>query len=202
MSQRPSPPQAPRYLTRSYLSSQKGGTLIAEDVTDLATHERRLSDPDGYRPRCCPRCGHRVLHVHDYRWRVLHADPQGAAIRLVRHRCAAPQCGARWQSLPAFLPRHLWRRWPLVEAAVGGCPPPSQAPSVPPRTQRRWRDRLRSSGRLLRQVLSASGRPRLEAIAQRLGLTVSRQQVVGVLALPLWAVAALLHRLVPGLRLM
>ena len=58
-------PQAPRYLERRYGSSQKGGTLIAEDVRDLETHERRLCDPDGYRPRRCPRCGHDVLHVHD-----------------------------------------------------------------------------------------------------------------------------------------
>ena len=73
MSQRPSPPPSPRYLERPYTSSQKGGTLIAEEVTDLETHARRLCDPDGYRPSCCPRCGHGVLHVHDYRSRVLRA---------------------------------------------------------------------------------------------------------------------------------
>ncbi len=64
MSQRLSPPQAPKYLERLYPSTQKGVTLIAEDVTDLETHRQRLSDPDGYRPRCCParlRLGARVL---------------------------------------------------------------------------------------------------------------------------------------------
>ena len=37
-------------LDRGYASSQKGGTLIAEDVHDLATHELRLDTPDTYRP--------------------------------------------------------------------------------------------------------------------------------------------------------
>ena len=46
-------------------SSQKGGTIIAEDVTDRATHDRRIRDPDGYRPAFCPNCGERTLHVHD-----------------------------------------------------------------------------------------------------------------------------------------
>jgi hypothetical protein len=46
-------------LVRLRPSSEKGGTIIAEDVTDAAMHERRLYDPDGYRPRFCPRCqGH------------------------------------------------------------------------------------------------------------------------------------------------
>jgi len=54
MSQRPAPPPPPRYLEQCYPSSQKGGTLVAEDVTDLETHARRLCTPDGYRPsRSC-----------------------------------------------------------------------------------------------------------------------------------------------------
>ena len=116
MSQTPPPPQPPRYLERPYASSQKGGTLIAEDVIDLETHGRRLYDPDGYRPSCCPRCGHPVLHVHDYRPRVLRADPDRVVIKVVRHRCVGADCGARWLTLPLL----LWRRWVVVEATTQG----------------------------------------------------------------------------------
>ncbi len=45
------PPESEACLFRLRSSTQKGGTLIAEDVTDHATHERRICDPDGYRPR-------------------------------------------------------------------------------------------------------------------------------------------------------
>jgi len=168
---------------------------------DLKTHRRRLSDPDGYRPSCCPRCGHGVLHVHDYRSRVLRADPEGAVIRVVRHRCTAAECGARWLILPMLLARHLWRRWAVVEASTVGQRPHDWEP-VPARTQRRWRARLRSTGRLLVQALASSGAAALEAVAARVGLASTRQDVVGALGLPLAKVAALLHRLVPGLRLM
>lgn len=58
-----------RGLCRPHPSSQNGGTLLAEEVTEAAAHERRLCDPDGYRPERCPRCGHEVLHVHGYRER-------------------------------------------------------------------------------------------------------------------------------------
>ena len=201
MSQRPSPPQAPKYLEHRCPSSQKGGTLIAEDVTDLATHQKRLGNCDGYRPQCCPRCGHGVLHVHDYRLRVLRADGEAAAIQVVRHRCVAAECGARWLILPMLLARHLWRRWAVVEASTVGHRPHDWEP-VPARTQRRWWARLRSSGRTLAQALASSGDAAWAAVAGGLGLTATRQDVVRALGLPLEKVAALLHRLVPGLRLM
>jgi len=201
MSQRPSPPQPPKYLEYPYASSQKGGTLIAEDVTDLETHERRLCDPDGYRPSSCPRCGHTVLHLHDYRPRVLRADPDRAEITVVRHRCVGAECGARWQILPLLLARHLWRRWVVVKAAAVGRRP-ADWPPVPPRTQRRWRARLRMAGRRLTQVLAASGSATLEEVAQRVGLRATRLDVVLALGLTLSAAAALVHRLAPGLRLM
>ncbi len=201
MSLRLSPPQPPRYLERPYASSQKGGTLIAEDVTDVEAHERRLFDPDGYRPSCCPRCGHAVLHVHDYRFRVLRADPDRVEIKVVRHRCVGPDCGARWLTLPLLLARHLWRRWAVVEATTRDRRPVDWPP-VPARTARRWRARLRMAGRRLTQVLAASGLPSLEGVAQYLGLTATRLDVVLALGLTLSSVAALVHRLAPGLRLM
>lgn len=201
MDQSPSPPPPPRHLEQPYPSSQKGGTLIVAEVTDLETHARRLCTPDGYRPAQCPRCGHRVLHVHDYRERVLRADPAGAVITVVRYRCAAVACGARWLLLPLLLARRLWRRWTVVTAATEGWRP-SAWPKVPARTVRHWRARLGLAGRRLTQVLAASGAPDLAAVATRLGLTPSRRQLVQALALPLGAVAALLHQLAPGLRLM
>ncbi len=44
-------PAARGCLDRAYTSSQKGGTLIAEDVQDLEAHERRLQTPDAFRTR-------------------------------------------------------------------------------------------------------------------------------------------------------
>ncbi|MEW6751443.1 MAG: hypothetical protein AB1505_10775 [Candidatus Latescibacterota bacterium] len=210
MGHRPSPPPPPKYLDQPYPSSQKGGTLIAEDVTDRQTHERRLRDPDGYRPRCCPRCGHGKLHVHDYRWRVLRAerpqdkgqagDGEAARLRVVRHRCAKEACRARWQTLPALLAPHLWRRWEVVEAATVGRRP-HDWPPVPGRTRRRWRARWRMAARLLTQVLATSGSAVLQHVAPRLGVWATRLDLLRALALPLSAAAALLHRLAPGVRL-
>ena len=196
------PPQPPRYLERGYPSTQKGGTLIAEDVTDLEVHRQRLCDPDGYRPPVCPRCGHNVLHVHDYRGRVLEADPEGAGTTVVRHRCARLSCNARWLILPLLLARHLWRRWEVVEASTLGRRQPGHWPSVPARTVRRWRARLRMAGRLPVQVLAASGSAVLGRVAESVGLAASRLDVVLALGLPLSEAAALVHRLAPGLRLM
>jgi len=198
------PPQLPSYLERRYASSQKGGTLIAEDVTDLETHRRRLCDPDGYRPLRCPTCGHGVMHVHDYRTRVLWADPERPATQVIRHRCAFPACGARWLILPLLLALHLWRRWEVVEASTLVRRPPNW-PSVPARTRRRWRARLLTPGRMLVQVLAASGSEALGRVAKSIGLVATRLDVVlalGPLGLGLAGAAALLHRLAPGLRLM
>ena len=51
------PPESQACLFQLRPSTQKGGTLIAEEVTDWATHERRLSDPDGYRLPLAPDAG-------------------------------------------------------------------------------------------------------------------------------------------------
>lgn len=201
MGHRPSPPPPSKYLDQPYPSSQKGGTLIVEDVTDLATHAHRLCTPDGYRPGRCPRCGHGVLHMHDFRQRLLRADPAGGVITVRRYRCAAPACRAHWLLLPLLVARHLWRRWVVVEATWQGRRP-THWPAVPRRTVRRWRERLRLAGRRLVQGLAGSGTPVLEEVAARLGLAASRGQIVVALGQPLAAVAMLLHRLVPGLRLM
>jgi hypothetical protein len=128
-----------RALSRgSRTSRAKGGTLIAEHVHDVATHERLLLDLDGYRPDLCLRCGGDVLHAHDYAERRPRGAPDVAAeIRIRRYICANKECHATWRILPAFLARHLWRVWPTVErvalpATVAVPATPPAAPMTPP----------------------------------------------------------------------
>jgi Domain of unknown function (DUF6431) len=220
MSQERLPPPDPApCLGRAYPSSQKGGTRIAEEVTDRAEHQRRLCDPDGYRPANCPKCGHAVLHVHDYRERTLRAEPGAPGIRIVRHQCAA--CEGIWQTLPAFVARHLWRSWTTVQAStLATSPSPSSSPSpsplpppgpvVPRSTIARWWSRLLSPAGVLMQVLASSGSPALDAIVFAVGLEATRHELVAAYAsragasppIRLLDLPAFVHRLVPGIRLM
>ena len=199
------PPAASACLLRVYASSQKGGTLIAEDVLDLATHEERLDDPEGYRPAQCMRCGARV-HVHDLRPRLLLADA-AVATEVVRYRCAdRARCGAAWQILPAFLARHLWRSWRVVEEAVES----PERSTVPARTRRRWGSRLASAARVVVAILTTTSGTMWCALAIAVGLDGSRLDLVRcyrekrcpVAGQCLAEVAGLLHRLAPGVRLM
>jgi hypothetical protein len=194
-------------------SSQKGGTIIAEDVTDRATHDRRICNPDGYRPAFCPNCGDRTFHVHDYRERVLRAEPEEPFARVVRHECVG--CTAIWQILPAFIARHLWRSWRVVEHTLKG-PGPSPAPletrrwpRVAKRTQCRWRGRWLRSARFFAQILATCGEPSWAALAAGLtpeatcadlvaGYAGARETPAGQLFAP---VAALVYRLQPKVRL-
>lgn len=204
------PPESEACLVRLRPSTQKGGTIIAEDVADLLTHEQRLCDPDGYRPAFCPTCLGRTLHVHDYRERVLYAQPGRPVIEIVRHECVS--CEAIWQILPIFLARYLWRSWAVVERVVMAEAGPAKAkdgrwPPVPARTQRRWRARWLRPARFLAQVLAASG----EALWARLGAGLATcADLVAALAATmstaaghlLEAAAALIYRLQPKVRLM
>jgi predicted RNA-binding Zn-ribbon protein involved in translation (DUF1610 family) len=204
------PPQAEACLQVRYPSSQKGGTLIDERVVDLETHERMLAT-GGYRPEDCPACGERVLHVHDYRSRLLLADP-ACSVQVVRFLC--PKCGATWQVLPAFVARCLWRSWPVVETAVEQPDSESAAataePVVPPRTRRRWLVRLRASAALLVVILGTAEQPELTELAGAVGLEGTRSALVGEYTTQrhpphgqrLAQVAALAHRLAAGVRLM
>jgi hypothetical protein len=192
-------------LCHPYPSSQKGGTLIAEDVHDLATHELRLEDPDAYRPSACPRCGC-ALHVHDLRPRVLRGEAS-VATEVVRFRCAdRERCGAAWQILPGFLARCLWGSWSRVGQALEADAPSS----VPARTRRRWRARLDSSARLLVALLSTATDGVWARLAIAVGLDARRIDLVrsyaarsaaASWAATLAALAAALHRLSPGIRL-
>jgi len=210
------PPDPPACLLRLRPSSQKGGTLIAEAVTERAEHERRVCDPDGYRPPFCANCNGTVLHVHDYRERQLRAEPGRPVARVVRHLCVA--CAAVWQTLPAFIARHLWRSWAVVERTIAGTsaapsPPPAPSvrwPRVPERTRRRWRSRLRAAALYLVRVLAASGEEAWARLARELGLDATRAELVAAYAQStaapagqrLATVSALVYRLQPNVRLM
>ena len=208
------PPEGEACLVRLRPSSQKGGTIVAEDVTDLATHERRLYDPDGYRPRFCPNCGEGRLHIHDYRERVLRAEPERPVARIVRHVCVG--CAAIWQILPVFIARQLWRTWQVVEHELTGAKPlrgqgqEHRWPPVPERTGRRWRARWLRPARFLKQVLAASGEALWVGLVRVLGSTATCADVVSAYAATtataaghrLEAVAALVFRLQPSVRLM
>jgi hypothetical protein len=207
------PPDPEICLVTSRESRFKGGTLIDEDVGDLEAHERRVCDPDRYRPVRCPRCGHDVLHVHCYPER----HPRGElgmppVVRIVQYICAAAECGATWRILPMFLARHLWRAWKTVERVVGPDDTAAQpaAPPVPERTRCRWRSRLAATARTLVVLLAASGGLALETLAARVGLDATRAEFVQTHTAVatvrpgarLASVAALVHRLERGMRLM
>jgi len=196
---------APACLNRAYMSSQKGGTLIAEEVRDLESHERRLEDRDSYRPAACGRCGSKV-HVHDLRPRLLLGHP-ALCTQVIRFRCSdRKECGAVWQVLPAFLARYLWRSWATVEAAVEA----AGRSEVAGRTRRRWKARLASSARQLVVLLTTTVDEIWSALVAAVGLDASRWDLVGGYGarmqpdpgLCMAELAGLIHRLSPGVRLM
>ena len=202
------PPPPPGCLERRWPSTQKGGTLIAADVTDWAAHERRRCSPDGYRPDCCPGCHGCRLHVHDYLERRLRSDGEmPTVVVIVRFLCVL--CNATWRVLPAFLARYLQHRWAVVESATLGPPPSPSAAPVPARTRARWRARLDCAlGEVLRAVGDGAGP--LAAAVCSLADGGTRRELALVLAAvmaagPGWRLAvaaAVLHAGMPGVRLM
>ena len=207
------PPAPEECLVQARSGKYKGGTLVAEEVLDLVVHERRLTFPDGYRPEACPRCLHAILHVHSYPQRLLLGDGGGvAAVRVVQYVCAHADCGATWRILPLFLARHLWRTWRTVGRVVEPAKTqgPRDAPTIPARTQRRWRERLASAARHLVVLFAASGGLLLTAIAVTVGLAATRTELVAAHAeatevapeARLAGIAAIVHRLSRGIRLM
>ncbi len=177
------PPEAP-CLYRPYPSSQKGGTLIAEAVRDYATHRARMCSPDGYRPARCPTCGHGVMHGHDSRTRLCQLEDAPPVIQIARHRCAHPDCGAQWQTLPGFLARHLHFNWHRVEEACNARP-----------DTMRWCGRLSSSASRLVRLFADAGH-RVHTAVQ------TRRELLDVLGLRYGEVAGWVHALLRGGRLM
>ena len=205
-------PAAPAVLSTPYSTQpeQKGGTLIAESVCDVKEHHRLLEN-GGYRPEGCPRCG-RSLHILGRRTRKLR-DLSGSTTQEVicRYRCRP--CGAVWQVLPAFIARHLHRRWDTVQTAVATAhrPEPASSPPRVPRqssTFRRWRGRLASSALVLMQALAAAGAA-MGAVLKEVGAWCTRAEMVEVLAragrvakgCAYQDLACWIHRVAPGLRL-
>jgi Domain of unknown function (DUF6431) len=207
------PPQEEACLVRLRPSTQKGGTIVAEGVTEMATHERRLCDPDAYRPAFCPNCRGTTLHVHDYRERVLRAESGQPVARVVRHQCVG--CAAIWQILPAFIARHLWRTWRVVEHTLRrtGLPPAPvdqrRWPRVPERTRRRWCARWLRPAQFLGQILAACGEVTWAALGGALAPEGTCADLVAAYAVRratptgqlFAAVAALVYRLQPKVRL-
>ena len=197
----PPPPPPPLCLIQRYSSTQKGGTLIAGDVMDLASHQRRICDPDGYRPSTCSKCGHGVLHVHDYRSRVLRAElGEPPILKIVRYVCV--QCGAVWRVLPRFIARCLWHSWAVVKVATQCRPCQSTTPRVPKRTVRRWMSRLKASTSQLLSALGGSDEAILRRTAQRAEHKQTRRELAMACDGDLARLAMWIHRLLPGIRLM
>lgn len=207
------PPAPEQCLVHPRTVKYKGGTLIDEDVRELEAHRRRLADPDGYRPKSCARCGHAILHVHCYPLRLLLAHGGNVpVVRIKQYICARPDCRATWRILPLFLARHLWRSWRTVERVVEPIvtPSPQEAPTIPARTRRRWHERFASSARQLIVLLATTGALALTALTASVGLDATRAQLVVAHARTatvapgtrLATLAALVHRLERGLRLM
>jgi hypothetical protein len=191
--------------------------VIAEAVVDLETHERLLGN-GGYRPPSCLRCGG-SMHVHEYRERLMLADPR-TATEVAIFRCAdRERCGAVVRVVPAFLARHLWQAWPTVEKAVTETRDAADEPGpgargepVPGRTVRRWRARLAASAAALVVVLGTASNavPALARVIATVGLDGTRLEFVEAMSSraaketrrPLATTAMVVHRLVPGIRLM
>ncbi|MBC8444945.1 MAG: hypothetical protein H8D77_02360 [Chloroflexi bacterium] len=207
-------PALPACLITAYSSkpSQKGGTLIAEDVVDLADHRRRLWDPDAYRPSRCFHCDSDCLHAHDFRARLLRGDPLSVSELIRRYRCAS--CRGVWQVLPAVICRHLHRRWEVVQSAVavegaGASQGGERRRPVPRQTVIRWLGRLMMSALMLTQALAGAGAAVVDVIG-RVGMDCTRGGLVDALAASgvvqgtrkLEQLAGWIHRLAPGVRLM
>jgi hypothetical protein len=158
------------------------------------------------------------VHIHERRSRLLLGEAEQSP-EIARDRCAPREhCGAVWRVLPGFLARHLWRAWSTVERAVlardEGAP--AQAAPLPAPTVRRWRQRLLSSAAVLVAALgTASDVPAIAAVVEQTGYAATRGELVAIFneqvpsaREPLRAgerlgrLAAIVHRLAPGARLM
>ena len=184
-------------LDRPYPSSQKGGTIVAANVRDLAAHERALANPDMVRPKQCG-CGSWRLHVHDRKPRVLAGNfDEPSQIDVLIFRCVA--CKAVWRVLPRFLARCLWRAWRTVAGVIRG-----ERSLVPARTRQRWWSRLRERASVLVAVLDRTGRTEIIEALETVGRTTTRYDLLAALAgaASLEEIAGLVHDLQPGVRVM
>lgn len=206
------PPAAEPCLSRPYSATgQKGGTVVRPEVGSREEHERWL-DEGRYRPAVCPspRCGSTRLHAHGWRSRYLlgelvPSEPSLGEVALIAvFRCA--DCDATWRVLPAFIARWLHRSWRVVREAVAPHAPPGHL--APQRTRQRWAARLLQAALAPVQLLALSLDAQLRSLAQQAGLEASREQLIAAYAArapehcPFSALAELLHRMHPGIRLL
>jgi hypothetical protein len=117
-------------------------------------------------------------------------------------RCANESCHAVFTVLPAFIARHLWRAWKTVEAVA------QRKLKAPATTARRWFTRLESDASQLVRVFRDFGdrgvRDHLSQTRPRTreGLLKAMTPLLGGLTCSFALVAAWIHRLEGGLRLM
>jgi hypothetical protein len=132
-------------------------------------------------------------------------------IEVLRYVCANDACGATWRILPAFVARHLWRRWTTVARAITserryGA---SGVPVVAERTRRRWKLRLSSAARQLVLLLAQHDDEDVVRFARVAGFEGARLELVQLLTAGrvlgthgLEDIAASIDRLERGIRLM
>ena len=203
------PPAVPACLSTpdSAKPGQKGGTLIFEGVESLDEHRRLICDPDGYRPERCLHCGCLCLHAHEFRERTLIGIESGSVETIRCYRCTDRKCRAVWRILPAAVARHLHRAWETVQDATSE---PAIARTVPRTTLRRWLGRLHLVATQLTQLLAATAVPVVLAVTDGLSIACRRAALVAALVEGgllgrqdcLQQLAAWVHRLKPGVRLM
>ena len=186
-------------------TAKRGGTVVRPEVGSIEEHDRWI-DEGLYGPEAC-RCGGPV-HAHGTRTRTL-KGALGAlgemvpalVILIAVFRCS--ECGGIWRVLPGFVPRWLHSPWSVVRDVAT-----ASANRVSARTRRRWRARLGQDGRKPAQVLATSGAPRLRALVAKLHPSPSRGALVSAFAIlcpaavAFASLAELLHRMLPGIRLM
>lgn len=198
MTQLPTTPYLDRRRPRKADDKYVGGTLIAADVVTLEQHVAALANPDLERPLRCSACGCPRVHVHERRTRLV--DGLGSArVEILIFRCASRPCRVVWRVLPAFLARRLWRAWARIIEALDAA---RERCSTPSRTRLRWLKRLRERATMLAVVLAQLGPARRSALAA-LGFDATRRELIDAFGLAqLAALAALVDRLAPGVRVM
>ncbi len=166
------------YLDRGRPAKQKGGTVLAPEIRTLQEHEAALANPDLVRPSPCQRCRAAPVHLHERRTRVFRGEVEGPpGTEVLIFRCADREdCGAIWRVLPAFLARHLWRRWSVIGASV--LRRPAGRHRVASRTRQRWRARLQSSAAVLVALLGATGLERWTGLAARVTAAGMRGELI------------------------
>ena len=200
------PPSDAQVVLRGYIDrprprKQKGGTVLARDVTTFEQYEAALADPALFKLSRCLSCKVGVMHVHDRRERIFAGEVGGPGrTEVLVFRCnRQDECGATWRVLPHFLARHLWRRWTLVGVVLE-----DGRHRVPRRTQQRWRRRLASAAAVVVALLGQAATHDWTEVAVRAGMDATRGEVITAAGGPtrLADLAAIIDHLQPGVRLM